>query len=240
MERNYNNNLEIKESEVVEVEKSFDMGKVVDYVLNAIEEYRDNLNNLWMAFEFENEEITLTEEEQEYCKKILSQIEISSSIDYVERLFTAEGFDLFDIEPIKTDNFLLFDNEQIFDLIIKRCDLEWDIKREYALYKHPVANDFLKGFFEWYKSEVDYDSILSNLMDWLECGESISLDSVIAKHMETTIHNTPIGCFTDYDCDSEEYVLWEEIARLIDKDYIENNYWETIYDIRNECVARYR
>ena len=56
MERNYNNNLEIKESEVVEVEKSFDMGKVVDYVLNAIEEYRDNLNNLWMAFEFENEE----------------------------------------------------------------------------------------------------------------------------------------------------------------------------------------
>ena len=129
MERNYNNNLEIKESEVAEMnntekvvneikidnkgvnemEKIFDMGKIVDYVVKAIENSKvEGIKEIEYALGFDTEEV-MTEQEQEYCKKILSLIEISNSTDYIEKLFTAIELDIFDIKPSYPDN-LLSDN----------------------------------------------------------------------------------------------------------------------------------
>lgn len=260
MERNYNSNLEIKESEVLgmnntekvvneikidnkgvnEMEKIFDMGKIVDYVVKAIENSKvEGIKEIEYALGFDTEEV-MTEQEQEYCKKILSLIEISNSTDYIEKLFTAIELDIFDIKPSYPDNLLYFNNEHIRELRMKKVELEWELKRDYAIYKLPYMKELLDIFMEWYKDEIDYDYLLSSVIDSLECEEMTSLDTVILDYVESELHETPICRFTGYSADSTEGEIWEYFANLIDSDYILNNYWHIVSELKKEFIRQYR
>lgn len=257
MERNYNNNLEIKESEVLEMNNvlnvvknnnergneemnKFDMGKVVDYVVKAIENSKvEGIKEIEYALGFDTEEV-MTEQEQEYCKKISSLIEISNSTDYIEKLFTAIELDIFDIKPSYPDNLLYFNNEHIRELRMKKVELEWELKRDYAIYKLPYMKELLDIFMEWYKEEIDYDYLLSSVIDRLECEEMVNLDTVILDFVESELHETPSHRFTGYPADSTEGEIWECFAGVIDSDYILNNYWHIVSEIKKEFIREYR
>lgn len=130
-----------------EVMSNFDMGKVIEVVLEAIEETRDNPRELSWELDFECEETTLTEEEQAYCKKVLTLIEISNSTDYIEKLFTAEGLDIFNVESKIPFVFTHSDNKNIRALANEMWVLEHEIERDYAIYKLPILNYVLFTFF---------------------------------------------------------------------------------------------
>ena len=225
---------------VNEMEKIFDMGKIVDYVVKAIENSKvEGIKEIGYALGFDAEEV-MTEQEQEYCKKISSLIEISNSTDYIEKLFTAKELDIFDIDPSYPDNLLYFNNEHIRELRIKKVELEWELKRDYAVYKLPYMKELLDNFMEWYKNEIDYDYLLSSVIDSLECEEMTSLDTVILDYVESELHGTPIQRFTDYSTDCIEGEIWECFAGVIDSDYILNNYWHIVSEIKKEFIDTYR
>ena len=250
-----NNNLIIKECEVSEMKNievknnkergnevmsNFDMGKVIEVVLKAIEETRDNPRELSWELDFEYEETTLTEEEQAYCKKVLNLIEISNSSEYIEKLFTAVELDIFDIESNIPFVFTHSGNSHIRDLVNEMWNLQEEIKRDYAVYKLPYMKELLDNFMEWYKEEIDYDYLLSSVIDSLECEEVTSLDTVILDFVESELHETPISRFTGYSADYIEGEIWECFARVIDSDYILNNYWHIVSEIKKEFISQYR
>lgn len=228
------------ENGVVEMEKRFDMGNIIEVVLKAIEETRDNPRDLSWKLDFEYEETTLTEEEQAYCKKVLNLIAISNSTEYIEKLFTAVELDIFDIESKTPFIFTHSENNHIRDLVNEKWVLEQEIERDYAIYKLPYMKELLDIFMEWYKEEIDYDYLLSSVIDSLECEEMTSLDTVILDYVESELHETPISRFTGYSADFIEGEIWECFARVIDSDYILNNYWHIVSEIKKEFIRQYR
>ena len=238
--KNVVNGIKNSNEGVNEMEKIFDMGKVVDYVVKAIENSKvEGIKEIEYALGFDTEEV-MTEQEQEYCKKISSLIEISNSTEYVEKLFTAEGLDIFDISPLYPDNLLYFNNEHIRELRMKKVELEWELKRDYAIYKLPYMKELLDNFMEWYKEEIDYEYLLSSVIDRLECEEMVNLDTVILDYVESELHETPISRFTGYSDDSTEGEIWEYFAGVIDSDYILTNYWHIISEFKKEFIREYR
>lgn len=234
---NFNKNIE---NGVVEMEKRFNMGNVIEVVLNAIKETKEDPCKLSWELDFEYEETTLTEEEQAYCKKVLNLIEISNSSEYIEKLFTAVELDIFDIESNIPFVFTHAKNSHIRDLINEMWNLQEEIKRDYAVYKLPYMKELLDIFMEWYKEEIDYDYLLSSVIDSLECEEMTSLDTVILDYVESELHETPISRFTGYSTDFIEGEIWEYFARVIDSDYILNNYWHIVSEIKKEFIRQYR
>ena len=225
---------------VNEMEKRFDMGKVIEVVLKAIEENRNRPSNLSFELDFEYEETTLTEEEQAYCKKVLNLIEISNSTDYIEKLFTSEGLDIFNVESENPFIFTHSGNSHIRALFNEKWVLEHEIERDYAIYKLPIIKELLDRFMEWYKTEIEYCDILSNLMDYLECGDRIDLYTVIADSVVNSLHYTTLGQFANYDSDSEVSDIWEYAVQLIYGDYIEEHYPDIVDTFREEFIDTYR
>lgn len=257
MSNNYKSNFNIKESEVLEMNNvlnevknnnergnetmnNFDMGNVIEVVLKAIEETRDNPNRLSWKLDFIYEDTTLTEEEQAYCKKVLNLIEISNSTNYIEKLFTAEGLDIFNVESKNPFIFTHSGNSHIRALFNEKWTLEEEIKRDYALYKLPIMKECLDRFMEWYKTEIDYDYVLSDFIDSLECEEEISLVDIILGYVESELHGAPINRFTDYSADSIEGELWEHMSQVIYGDYIYDNYWHIVLEFKKEFIREYR
>ena len=240
MRKNTINEIKNNNEGVNEMEKIFDMGKVIEVVLKAIKETRDNPRELSWELDFEYEETTLTEEEQAYCKKVLNLIEINNSTEYIEKLFTAEGLDIFNVETEIAYNFTHSKNSHIRALFNEKWELEHEIERDYAIYKLPIIKELLDSFMEWYKTEIEYCDILSNLMDYLECGDRIDLYTVIADNVANNLHFTTLGQFANYDSDSEVSDIWEYAVQLIYGDYIEEHYPDIIDTFREEFIDTYR
>ena len=223
-----------------EVMNNFDIGNVIEVVLKAIEETRDNPNRLSWKLDFIYEDTTLTDEEQAYCKKVLNLIEVSNSTDYIEKLFAAEDLDIFNVESENSIIFSHSENSHIRALFNEKWELEKEIKRDYAIYKLPIIKELLDGFMEWYKTEIEYSDILSNLMDYLECGDRIDLYTVIADNVVNNLHYINLGQFANYDNDSEVSDIWENAVQLIHSDYIEEHYPDIIDAFREEFIREYR
>ena len=165
--KNYNENevVEMKNTEKVivnnsergnEVMSNFDMNKVVKYVVKAIKDSEGDIRELKYALTYDNMEI-MTEQEQEYCAKLLHYMELAGTMDFVKDLYNAEGTDIFEVVA-KSNSWLGYsDNPTFYDLDVTMRNLEREIKYEYALYKLPILKDLLDSFFEWYKSEINYD-----------------------------------------------------------------------------------
>ena len=223
-----------------EIMNNFDMGKVIEVVLKAIKETKEDPCKLSWELDFEYEDTTLTEEEQAYCKKVLNLIEISNSSEYIEKLFTAVELDIFDIESNIPFVFTHAQNNHIRDLINEMWNLQEEIKRDYAVYKLPYMKELLDIFMEWYKEEIDYDYLLSSVIDRLECEEMVNLDTAILDFVESELHETPSYRFTGYPSDCIEGEIWEYFARLIDSDYIYENYWHIVSEFKKEFIREYR
>ena len=240
MERNYNNNLEIKESEVVEMEKIFDMGKIVDYVLNVIENCKpkDKIA-LEHALTGGTKEI-MTEPEREYCRNILTLIEISNSSKYVKKLFTAEGIDMFKLKPeIKTNDYVALTNKNVMGLRFEQFDIECKLKRDYALYKYPIIKEIMDSFFEWYKTEIDYKSVLDDLMSELDYKGKVDIDSFILEYVGMAIASSKISDFTDYGIGSTEGTVWNYYKNIVNCSYIEEHYSDLLDSFKEEFLDTY-
>lgn len=240
MERNYNNNLEIREREVVEVEKSFDMCKIVDYVLNAIEDSKSkDMIRLEKALTCNTQEI-MTGPEREYCRDILTLIEISNSSKYVKKLFTAEGFDMFKLKPeIKYDDYVSLTNKNVIGLRLEQFNIEYKLKRDYALYKYPIIKEIMDSFFEWYKTEIDYKSVLDDLMSELDYKGKVDIDSFILEYVGMAIASSKISDFTDYGVGSTEGTVWNYFKQIVNYGYIEEHYADLLDTFREEFFDTY-
>ena len=247
--KNYNENevVEMKNTEKVivnnsergnEVMSNFDMNMVVKYVVKAIKDSEGDIRELKYALTYDNMEI-MTEQEQEYCAKLLHYMELAGTMDFVKDLYNAEGTDIFEVVA-KLNSWLGYsDNPTFYDQDVTMRNLETEIKYEYALYKLPILKDLLDSFFEWYKSEINYDYALSDLMAVLECGDRVTMDGFILYYIENAIAESDLSDFTDYEDDSIEGIAWDNFKIIVGFEYIEKNFEDNLYEFKREFLDRF-
>lgn len=77
-------------------------------------------------------------------------------------------------------------------------------------------------------------------MDIFEYDDMVNINDCIAEYINESIGYTSILTFTDYEEDSEEGIIWENIQILSDGDFLINEYQETLYEFRKELLKTYR
>ena len=166
-------------------------------------------------------------------------MELAGTMDFVKDLYNAEGTDIFEVVA-KSNSWLGYsDNPTFYDLDVTMRNLETEIKYEYALYKLPILKDLLDSFFEWYKSEINYDYALSDLMAVLECGDRVTMDGFILYYIENAIAESDLSDFTDYEDDSIEGIAWDNFKIIVGFEYIEKNFEDNLYEFKREFLERF-
>lgn len=228
---------------------NIDMEKIKKFVLNAIKDSEEKsirfsdksmgARQLQSALYYDTED-TMTYEEQEYCKSVLYYMELSNSTDFIKALYSAEGTDIFEVTA-KSDSLFNYPENAMLRKAnyVKDC-LEREIKRDYAIYKLPFIKETLNSFMEWYKTEIEYDYVLYAVMENFEDDGVADIHRIILSDIENALEGTTISEFTDYEEESIFGVIWDNFKSLIDSEYLENEYEETLSDFKEEFIGTYK
>lgn len=231
-----------------EIMNNFDMDKVIKYVAKAIKDSEE------ISIRFSDKSIgarhlqsalyygagKMRKQEKEYCKKVLNLIEIYNSTNFIKELYSAEGIDIFAVNGHPNNLFEVPQSDKLRELYYEGEYLKKEIIRDYAFHKLPIMRELLNRFLEWKKEEIEYEYLLSELMSVFEYDDMVNINDCIAEYINESIGYTSILTFTDYEEDSEEGIIWENIQILSDGDFLINEYQETLYEFRKELLKTYR
>ena len=225
--------------------KKFDMDKVIKYVVDTIKnsevKYSDksiSARDIQSALYFGED--TMTEQEDKYCQKVLHLIELYNSSDFIKELYSAEGTDIFEVVGQPNNLFEVPSSDKLRELYIEGEQIKKEIIRDYAFHKLPIMKELLNKFLEWKKEEIEYEYLLSELMSVFEYDDVVNINDCIVVFIRNSIVYTSILTFTDFERDSEEGIIWENIQSLIDCDFLVNEYQDTLYEFRKELLKTYR
>lgn len=224
---------------------NFDMDKVIKYVVETIKDsevkYSDksiSARDIQSALYFGED--TMTEQEEKYCQKVLHLIELYNSTDFIKELYSAEGTDIFEVVGHPNNLFEVPSSDKLRELYIEGEQIKKEIIRDYAFHKLPVMKELLNRFLEWKKEEIEYEYLLSELMSVFEYDDMVNINDCIVVFIRNSIVYTTILDFTDFERNSEEGIIWENIQTLIDCDFLVNEYQDTLYEFRKELLKTYR
>ena len=211
------------------VMKNFDMDKVIKYVVETIKnsevKYSDksiSARDIQSALYFGED--TMTEQEEKYCQKVLHLIELYNSTNFIKELYSAEGTDIFEVVGQPNNLFEVPSSDKLRELYIEGEQIKKEIIRDYAFHKLPVMKELLNKFLEWKKEEIEYEYLLSELMSVFEYDDMVNINNCIVVYIRNSIVYTSILTFTDFERDSEEGIIWENIQSLIDCDFACSRY----------------
>ena len=231
-----------------EIMNNFDMDKVIKYVAKAIKDSEE------ISIRFSDKSIgarqlqsalyygagKMRKQEKEYCKKVLNLIEIYNSTDFIKELYSAEGIDIFEVNGHPNNLFEVPKSDKLRELYYEGETLKRELIRDYALHKLPIMKELLNDFMEWKKIEIEYEYVLSAIMSDFEYDDMVNINDCIAEYINDSIGYTSILSFTDYEEDSKEGIIWENIQILTDADFLTSEYKSVLDEFKNEVIKEYR
>ena len=99
--------------------------------------------------------------------------------------------------------------------------------------------ELVSSFVEWVQNRINYSLLLSEIVERLGSGESVTLGPFIGDYVVGIARRTAISKFTGYADDSKEGRLWETTADILDGDYFAGNYWDVFEALKDEFVEEH-
>lgn len=96
--------------------------------------------------------------------------------------------------------------------------------------------ELVSSFVSWVKYRINYSLLLSDMVERLGRGESVTLGPFIANHVVGIARRTPVSVFTEYSNDSAESALWKTTSELLDGDYFAGNFWNVFEGMKDKFI----
>lgn len=101
------------------------------------------------------------------------------------------------------------------------------------------AKELMGMFLEWYKEDDGYAYMLSDYMDMLDMGGWSDIKTYVGNFISEEIVKVSVSEFTDFEDDSEEGKIWENIQGH-DGEYLWEHFDDELWSFRDGFIETYR